>query len=138
VLFRSTLLFHSKFKETGVQFKKQIIPPDLSIEADLELIEQVIINLIQNALEAMHGIPDAGLSISALINKSDHVQISISDNGIGISDEELEHIFLPYYTTKANNSGIGLSLSQQIMMLHHARLEVSSGLKKGATFTMVF
>ena len=71
-------------------------------------------------------------------NDSDHVQISISDNGKGISDEVLEKIFLPFYSTKTNNSGIGLSLSQQIMMLHHARLEVSSVINKGTTFTMIF
>lgn len=135
---RITLLYRAKFKETGVQFEKQIIPPDLFIEADLELIEQVIINLIQNALEAMEETPNPRLSIIAKKNESDQVQVSLSDNGVGISDEVLERIFLPFYSTKANNSGIGLSLSQQIMMLHHARLEVSSGLRKGATFIMVF
>lgn len=135
---RITILYQAKFKETGVQFEKQIIPADLFIEADLELIEQVIINLIQNALEAMQETSDPRLSIIALINESAQIQISISDNGVGISDEVLERIFLPFYSTKTNNSGIGLSLSQQIMMLHHARLEVSSGLRKGATFIMVF
>ncbi len=135
---RITTLYKAKFKETGVQFEKQIIPPDLYLEADLELIEQVIINLIQNALDAMQDTSDPKLTIIARENESDHVQISITDNGKGISDEVLERIFLPFYSTKANNSGIGLSLSQQIMMLHHGRLEVSSGIKKGAIFIMVF
>ena len=135
---RITTLYKAKFKETGVQFEKQIIPPDLYLEADLELIEQVIINLIQNALDAMQDTSDPKLTIIARENESDHVQISITDNGKGISDEVLERIFLPFYSTKANNSGIGLSLSQQIMMLHHGRLEVNSGIKKGAIFIMVF
>jgi signal transduction histidine kinase len=135
---RITLLYQAKFKETGVKFEKQITPPDLYIEADLELIEQVIINLIQNAMEAMQETKEPKLSITALKNESGQIQISISDNGVGISDEVLERIFLPFYSTKPNNSGIGLSLSQQIMMLHHGRLEISSGLKKGATFIMIF
>ncbi|MCJ7446958.1 MAG: HAMP domain-containing histidine kinase [Bacteroidales bacterium] len=138
LLERITILYHARFKETGVKFEKQIIPPDLYIEADLELIEQVIINLIQNALEAMKETSDPRISIIALKNESEQVQISVSDNGIGISNEVLERIFLPFYSTKANSSGIGLSLSQQIMMLHHARLEVKSEPGKGATFIMIF
>jgi signal transduction histidine kinase len=134
---RIFILFKAKFKEKGVKFEKEVMPPDLFIEADLELIEQVIINLFQNALEAMQETSDPHLSIIGK-NDSGHVQISISDNGIGISDEVLERIFLPFYSTKANSSGIGLSLSQQIMMLHHARIEVSSTINKGATFTMIF
>jgi signal transduction histidine kinase len=66
------------------------------------------------------------------------VQIAITDNGKGINADVLESIFLPFYSTKPNNSGIGLSLSQQVMQLHHARLEVSSRIMKGSTFTMVF
>ena len=135
---RISTLYKAKFKETGVKFEKEIVPTDLSIEADMELIEQVIINIFQNALEAMQETSTPRLSITARINESDHVQISISDTGKGISDEVLERIFLPFYSTKANNSGIGLSLSQQIMMLHHARLEVSSAENRGATFIMIF
>jgi signal transduction histidine kinase len=78
------------------------------------------------------------MSMIAMKNEENRIEISISDNGKGISDEVLERIFLPFYSTKANNPGIGLSLSQQIMMLHHARLGVSSKINKGATFTMVF
>ena len=135
---RITVLYHARFKESGVQYEKQVIPPELCIEADLELIEQVLINLIQNALEAMENIQNPQLSIIAFRNESDHIQISISDNGPGIKDEELERIFLPFYSTKVNNSGIGLSLSQQIMMLHHGRLEVSSSLSTGSEFVMLF
>ena len=138
LLERITILYQAKFKEMGVHFEKQIVPPDLFVEADLELIEQVIITLIQNALEAMNEISDPRLSVIVSKNESGHVQMTISDNGVGINDEVLERIFLPFYSTKTNSSGIGLSLSKQIMMLHHARIEVVTGLKKGATFIMVF
>jgi len=135
---RVAILFRARFKEAGVKFEMEIIPPDIYIEADLELIEQVIINLIQNALEAMQDTIGRKLSLIAVRKSDEHVEISVSDNGKGISDEVLEKIFLPYYSTKANSSGIGLSLSQQIMMLHHARIEVSSMVNKGSTFTLMF
>jgi len=135
---RIITLFQPRFKEKGIHFEKHINPPDLTVEADLELIETVIINLIQNAMEAMEEIPDPKLSFLAEKGELNQVQISISDNGKGISDDVLERIFLPFYSTKPNNSGIGLSLSQQIMMLHKARLEVTSQPGQGATFTMIF
>ncbi len=135
---RITTLFQPRFKEKGIHFEKQIIPLDLTIDVDLELIETVIINLVQNAMEAMEEISDPRLSFIAEKGELNRVQISISDNGKGISQDVLERIFLPFYSTKQNNSGIGLSLSQQIMMLHKARLEVTSTPDKGATFTMKF
>ncbi len=135
---RVTVLYQAKFKEAGVHFAKDIIPAGLSVDADLELVEQVIINLIQNALEALQDIPEPKLSVSASKSDSGQVQISVTDNGAGISDEIIEKIFLPYYSTKTDKSGIGLSLSQQIMMLHHGRLEVTAGKKDGATFVLVF
>lgn len=135
---RVSVLYQAKFKEAGVHFEKEITPADLSVDADLELIEQVLINLIQNALEAIQDIPGPKLSLCAGKSDSGQVQIHVTDNGAGISDEIVEKIFLPYYSTKTNKSGIGLSLSQQIMMLHHGRLEVITGKKDGATFVLIF
>jgi signal transduction histidine kinase len=134
---RVVFLYKSRFKEARLKFECEILPPDLCINADLELMEQVIINLIQNALEAMRDVPEPTLTIKAQKDNG-HIIISVSDNGTGIDGDVIEKIFLPFYSTKENNSGIGLSLSQQIMMLHNARLEVSSTPSSGATFTMVF
>ena len=135
---RVALLFRARFKEADVKFEMEITPSDTHIEADLELIEQVIINLFQNSLEAMQDTTGRKLSLIAVRKSDEHVEISVTDNGKGISEEVLEKIFLPYYSTKVNSSGIGLSLSQQIMMLHHARIEVSSVVDKGSTFTLMF
>ena len=135
---RVITLFQPKFKEKGIQYEKQITPHYLTVDADLELIESVIINLIQNAMEAMEDTSNPRLSFLAGMGEMNQVHISISDNGKGISDDVMERIFLPFYSTKPNNSGIGLSLSQQIMMLHQARLEVISQPGNGATFTMIF
>jgi signal transduction histidine kinase len=135
---RITLLYQARFREKGIHFEKEIDPGDLSVRADLELIEEVIINLIQNAIEAMEGVDNPLIKIVACRNDLGQVQVSISDNGKGIGKEVIEQIFLPYFSTKENNSGIGLSLSQQIMMLHNARLEVDSEPGNGATFKMIF
>jgi signal transduction histidine kinase len=135
---RISILYQPRFKIKGIQFERHIVPEDLTVNADLELIETVIINLIQNAMEAMEEIQDPRLSIFAEINDMNQVQVSISDNGKGISEDIMEQIFLPFYSTKPDNSGIGLSLSQQIMMSHDGRLEVSSIPGKGSAFTMIF
>ena len=134
---RVNILYKSRLLESGITLESEVMPPDLSINADLELIEQVVINLVQNAIEAMNETPDPRLSLVAH-RKNSHTVISVSDNGKGISEDMLEKIFLPFYSTKENNSGIGLSLSQQIMLLHNARLEVLSGQVKGATLSLVF
>jgi signal transduction histidine kinase len=135
---RIAVLFGPRFRETGTNFTKNVNPPDLCIEADLELIEQVIINLIKNSLEAMQDTSGPGIILNAGMNESSHVEITVSDNGTGINENELERLFLPFYSTKSKNSGIGLSLSQQIMMLHNGRLEISTPILGGATFVMTF
>jgi signal transduction histidine kinase len=106
--------------------------------ADLELIEQVVINLIQNSIEAMSTKTDRVIEIVAKKNQQENVRISVLDNGTGITPEVIEKIFLPFYSTKTSNSGIGLSLSQQIMMLHNGRLEINTDKADGAEFVMVF
>jgi signal transduction histidine kinase len=135
---RVTMLYQARLREAGIKFEKEIIPPDLFINADLELIEQVIINLITNAIEALEGVTDPLISLVAGEDETGQVQISVSDNGSGIGEDVLEQIFLPFYSTKPENSGIGLSLSRQIMMEHDARLEVSTTRGKGTTFKMIF
>ena len=135
---RVTMLYQARLRETGIKFEKEIIPPDLFINADLELIEQVIINLITNAIEALEGVTDPLISLVAMEDETGQVQISVSDNGSGIGEDVLEQIFLPFFSTKPENSGIGLSLSRQIMMEHDARLEVSTSPGKGTTFKMIF
>lgn len=135
---RILTLLQPRFKDKGIHIEIQIKPSEITVNADLELIENVIINLIQNSMEAMEEIADPKLFLSAEKNGLGQVMISVTDNGRGINNEIIERIFLPFYSTKQTNSGIGLSLSQQIMMLHNGRLEVQSQPGKGATFTMIF
>lgn len=112
-----------------------ILPPKgQRLMADKDLIEQVLINLIKNAREN-----DAtDIRISAGLSSGERPYIRIEDNGTGIEQEVLDRIFIPFFTTKPTGSGIGLTISRQIMHLHRGTITVSSELGKGSIFTLLF
>ncbi len=119
----------------GIQFYTSIEAKDLYVEADEKLIEQVLINLLKNAIEA--GEDQLGLVIRmTAYEERGNVKIAVSDNGPGISAEVLDAIFVPFFTTKKEGSGIGLSLSKQIMQRHGGNIEVISEVGEGTTFTI--
>lgn len=112
-----------------------ILPPKgQRLMADKDLIEQVLINLIKNAREN-----DAtDIRISAGLSSGERPYIRIEDNGTGIEQEVLDRIFIPFFTTKPTGSGIGLTISRQIMHLHRGTITVSSEPGKGSIFTLLF
>ena len=95
-----------------------------------------MINLIKNALAALEGIPEPRLEI-AVKRVLNHISLEVSDNGMGIPPEILEKIFVPFYSTKAEGSGIGLSLSRQIIRNHGGQISVESTVEKGCTFKIL-
>ncbi|UOQ70831.1 sensor histidine kinase [Hymenobacter cellulosilyticus] len=105
----------------------EIVLPDLqlSISADRVLLEQVLINLVLNAIDAVAGQPSPCITLSATTTAGSTV-LSVSDNGWGMSTEVVDNIFVPFFTTKKNGSGIGLSLCRQIMLLHQGSIQVRS------------
>jgi signal transduction histidine kinase len=111
--------------------------PKLELNIDVHLIEQVLINLILNARDACENKPDSHVSISAQ-KLRDTVLIKIVDNGKGIPNEILDTIFVPFFSTKKTGSGIGLSISKQIMMLHNGRIQVMSEEGKGTVVSLIF
>jgi two-component system, NtrC family, nitrogen regulation sensor histidine kinase NtrY len=111
--------------------------PELQVEADTNLIEQVLINLITNAIEAVTEIPNAKIILSAALENNKPI-IKVKDNGKGISAEVIEQIFIPFFSTKKSGSGIGLSLCKQIMLLHKGNIEVQSIEGKGSVFMLLF
>jgi len=116
-------LYKSSYPE--IEFVLEIKPQNLLLNIDKQLIELSINNIIKNAIEACLQIEQAVISISAF--KSDNkILIEICDNGTGISSSIAKKVFLPFYTTKENGSGIGLSLARQIMFLHGGNIEFSS------------
>jgi signal transduction histidine kinase len=130
-------LMHSQITEGSIDLQVHIEPDNLQLAADPELIEQVLINLLLNAIEAVAKQPNPVIKIFAKLDDKGRITIQVIDNGTGISEEIAEKIFIPFFTTKKKGSGIGLSLSRQIMRMHRGSLGVLS--KKGETiFTLKF
>ncbi|GAB5519354.1 MAG: sensor histidine kinase [Rhodothermales bacterium] len=119
-------LLRRQMADEGVQFTLDITPPTLDLTADAELIEQVLLNLLLNALDAVRGQPEPRITVRASIDPRGRPLVQVSDNGSGIPDDLRERIFVPFFTTKAEGSGIGLSLARQIMRLHGGRLTLRS------------
>src|SRR5690606_4149675 len=111
--------------------------PILQLSLDINLIEQVLINLLLNAMEAVKDADKPYISLSALANNSGP-QIKITDNGRGIPKDLLESIFIPFFTTRKSGSGVGLTLSKQIMLMHKGNISVHSEEGKGSVFTLQF
>ncbi len=112
-------------------------PEYLSIAMDRKLIEQVLINLMTNARHALETKDNGNIMISAYSDQHSKV-IEVKDNGMGIDTSKMEQIFIPFYSTKEHGSGIGLSLSKQIMKKHKGDLSVKSNVGEGATFYLTF
>ena len=110
----------------------------LSLEVDTSLIEQVLINLVLNAMEAVKDRAGARILLSASLSNKQRILLKVSDNGPGISEDIMENIFIPFFSTKKNGSGIGLSLCKQIMMLHKGNIQVHSVPGEGSVFTLQF
>lgn len=112
--------------------------PNLSFTADRNQVEQLLINLIRNALEACQECSTPCVDVNFVQNPDASMRIEVCDNGQGILPEAMEKIFIPFFTTKARGSGIGLSLCKQIMALHRGFIRVASEPGKGTTFTLQF
>lgn len=121
-----------------ITINTQIHPAQLKVQADPNLLGQVILNLMKNAIQAMQEQPQGTLSILADTDPlTDHIRIKISDNGPGISPEIINEIFVPFFTTKSEGSGIGLSIARQIMRTHGGNIKVSSIPHQETSFTLL-
>ena len=124
---------------TGTPIIISIEPHDLIIHADEKLITQVMLNLVKNAMQSIGNAADGLIQIKGYCNPDESVSLEIMDNGPGISPEMADHIFIPFFTTKEGGSGIGLSISRQIMRLHGGTLTLkSSPSKKETAFILTF
>lgn len=113
------------------------VKEDPAIIADYHLVSQVIINLLKNAIEAIDD-KSGGIFLSVFKNDQGYTNISVKDTGKGIPEDQIESIFIPFYTSKENGSGIGLSLARQIMRLHKGNIRVISKTGKGSEFILSF
>ncbi|RLC53602.1 MAG: ATP-binding protein [Candidatus Cloacimonadota bacterium] len=132
------LLMEKNIKLKGIDCVIDISPPSLELTADEELIEQVLINLIKNAMHALSNIENAKIIMKAFMDKRGRVVVQLIDNGSGILKEVIDKIFVPFFTTKPDGSGIGLSLSKQIMRMHGGTLTAQSEPNVKTSFTLRF
>ncbi|WP_417860183.1 sensor histidine kinase [Winogradskyella sediminis] len=132
------LLMEPSIKAKAIAVSFEIIPPKLELDIDTHLIEQVLINLILNAVDACKMAKHPEIKVVASQNPNRDVVIKVMDNGSGIPKAILENIFVPFFTSKTTGSGIGLSLCKQIMLLHKGRIIVKSVEGEGSVFSLVF
>lgn len=123
---RIVRLFSEEFLKNGINIHVNVNPNDLVLIADEKLISHVIINLIKNSIEAFGNRENPEIKIIAYKGKQGEVIICVSDNGHGIPDDLIDKVFIPFFTTRDEGSGIGLSLSRQIMRIHKGSIDVNS------------
>jgi len=131
-------LVRAEINGSGIQFEISVDPESLELTADPGLLEQVLLNLLMNSVQALNGKAGGRIKLSAQLEEKGKTSIRVQDNGPGIPKEVQEKIFIPFFTTRESGSGIGLSLSRQILHLHHAMISVHSQPGEQTVFTIVF
>jgi signal transduction histidine kinase len=131
------VLMEPTFEQKNIEMEIILKDPDLSLDADTTLIEQVLINLVVNAVEAVKESPEPRITLLGTTYNG-RALIKVGDNGTGMSPEVMENIFIPFFSTKKTGSGIGLSLCKQIMLLHKGNIQVQSIEGEGSSFLLHF
>ena len=131
-------LMQPTLEQKNIEIETILKDPDLSLEADTNLLEQVLINLVVNAIEAVKEKEHPKIVLSSHMNANRKPVIKVADNGSGMAAEIIEKIFIPFFSTKKSGSGIGLSLCKQIMMLHKGNIQVQSIEGEGTAFLLHF
>ena len=131
-------LLRAQMDEVKIEVSIHMEQETLELTADRELVEQVLINLLLNAIQALESQADARIELNAKMDGSGRPLIQVKDNGPGILEEVQEKIFIPFFTTRQEGSGIGLSLARQIMRLHRGTISVQSKPGVDTIFTLKF
>jgi len=134
----TVMLLQPEAEAKGVHLSLSVAPESLAVMADSELIDQVLINLVKNAIQAFDEDHEGAkeVSLTATEDSRGRVLVHIKDNGVGIEEDAVSKIFIPFFTTKKQGSGIGLSLSRQIMRQHGGNISVKSVVNEGTEFTL--
>lgn len=134
---RVSTLFVREMHDKNILLKREITPSSLTLYVDEKLIEQVLINLIKNAVEALNG-KSGTIGLQAGYDEKNTTFIRVTDTGCGITSDMIDSIFVPAFTTKEGGSGIGLSISKQLMQLHGGTIECRSEPNNGTCFELIF
>lgn len=122
----------------GISLITKIEPSELDVTADHDMIEQVLINMLRNAEQALASTEGARVSLTARLNKRGRVVIEMADNGPGVPADIARKIFVPFFTTKREGSGVGLALTRQVMIAHGGAVSLDENEGGGARFTLTF
>lgn len=129
-------MYAEKLSKHKIHFNLDVNENEMEMEADFSQIEQVLINLMNNAIDALEDVTGSEIEIKAFKGDDGYGNIQVIDNGSGITEEEMVNIFVPFYTTKKNGSGIGLSLSRELLRNNGMRLLASSTSQTGTVFSI--
>lgn len=138
VFSRIERLMGPDFGDRGIAFSTVIEPETLEVSADAELLDQALINLIRNAIDVLKDRTERRIQLSARLDQDGNIAIAVADNGPGVPAENRERIFVPFFTTKRQGTGVGLSLTRQIALVHGGSIDVLDTPSGGATFTLRF
>jgi two-component system, NtrC family, nitrogen regulation sensor histidine kinase NtrY len=125
-----------KLQARGIGLDLVLLDPQLRLQADRVLLEQVLINLLLNAMDALVGRPEPRITLTGTTAEAGRTVLSVADNGAGMDAEVQEQVFVPFFTTKKNGSGIGLSLCKQILLLHKGTIQLRSAPGVGTVVTL--
>jgi two-component system, NtrC family, nitrogen regulation sensor histidine kinase NtrY len=131
-------LMRPSLEKKHIELEIILRDPALAVEADLNLIEQVLINLVVNAIEAVKERETPKITLSAETQPNNKIWVKVTDNGMGMPPELIDKIFIPFFSTRKSGSGVGLSLCKQIMLLHKGNIQVQSASGVGSTFILQF
>lgn len=138
VFARIQRLLASDLAAREIQLTASVEPETQEIAADADLLDQALINLVRNAIEALRDVPSGHITLSARRHPDGRVVIAVADNGPGIAVDQRDKIFVPFFTTKRQGSGVGLTLVRQIATAHGATVDVSQTPGGGATVSLRF
>src|SRR5688572_23179422 len=131
-------LMQPTLEQKNIELETILKDPDLQLEVDTNLLEQVLINLVVNAIDAVKEQKHPRIVLSAYLSSNRKTVIKVADNGAGMPPELIDKIFVPFFSTRKSGSGIGLSLCKQIMMLHRGNIQVQSVEGEGTAFMLQF
>jgi two-component system nitrogen regulation sensor histidine kinase NtrY len=131
-------LLATELAANDIQMTACAEPETLELAADADLLDQALINLVRNAIEALSGVPAGRIALSGRQHPDGRIVIAVADNGPGISTEQRDKIFVPFFTTKRQGSGVGLTLVRQIATAHGATVDVAQTPGGGATVSLRF
>jgi two-component system nitrogen regulation sensor histidine kinase NtrY len=138
VFARLQRLLAGELAGRNIELTTAVEPETLEVSADIELLDQALINLLRNAMEALRDGQPGKIALTGSLEAGGHVMIAVADNGPGIAPDQREKIFVPFYTTKRQGSGVGLTLVRQIAIVHGATVNISQTPGGGATVSLRF